>query len=170
MTKHSGKGPTKCFDCEGTRVSTKLGPYRMKLAGDWAATVEDALITSCPDCGGQGVGFKNLEGLMRAIAAAVVAKPTRLAAEEIRFLRTHLGYSGVRLARLLGVGAPTVSRWENGHEPIGAVPDRLLRTLDVIRDGAEGFDVEALAEIGEEQGAPLRLRVRMKDGIWKAAA
>ncbi len=169
MSKQN-KGPRKCLDCGSSRVTTKVGAYRMKLADSWAVTVQDAIITTCEGCAGVGVGFQNLDGLMRAIAAAVVAKPTRLAAEEIKFLRTHLGYSGVQLAKLLGVGPPTVSRWENGHEPIGAVPDRLLRALDVIRDGAENFDVEALAAIGDKPGTPLRLRVRIKDGVWQAAA
>jgi putative zinc finger/helix-turn-helix YgiT family protein len=166
----SGKGTSKCYDCGGAKVTATVGPYRMKLAGEWHATIEDAVITHCGDCGGTGVGLENLDGIMRAIAAAVIRKPSRLAADEIRFLRTHLGWTGIKLAKMLGVGAGTVSRWENGKEPIGPVPDRLLRTLDVIREGAAGFDVDTLANIGDAAGAPLKLRVRKSGGKWKAAA
>lgn len=160
---------SKCYDCGGTRVTETRGPYKMPLAGGkWFVTVEDAILTHCPDCGGHGVGFENLNGIMSAIAAAVVAKPTRLAAQEIRFLRTELDYSGTKLARMLGVTPSTVSRWENGHEPIGAGPDRLLRMIEVQHGGIEGFDVKVLEHIGNEPGAPLRLRVRMTDGQWQA--
>ncbi len=161
---------SKCYDCNGKRVTTTIGPHRMTLAGGWSATVEDAILTHCPDCGGHGVGYRNMLGIMRAIAAAVVAKPTRLAAQEIKFLRSHLLYSGAKLARMLGVTPSTLSRWENGHELIGAGPDRLLRTIEVIHEGVKDFDVKVLEDIGPEPGAPLRLRVRMTDGQWKAAS
>jgi putative transcriptional regulator len=171
MEKKVNKVRNKCHDCGGLKVTSSIGPYKMPLAGGkWFATIEGAELTYCPDCGGHGVGFQKLGPMMRAIAAAVVRKPTRLAPEEIRFLRDHLGYTGRDLARLLGVGPSSVSRWENGKEPIGPVPDRLLRTLEVLRDGVEGFDVQALGTIGDEAGAPMRLRVRMKDGQWRAAA
>ncbi len=164
--KHS----KKCHDCGGTKVSTSTAAYKMPLAnGRWNVTVEDAIITRCPDCGGQGIGLRKLSPMMRAIAAAVVRKPTRLAAAEITFLRLHLGYNGRELAQLLGVGPGTVSRWENGREPIGAVPDRLLRTLEVIREGVD-FDVQTLGTIGDKSGAPLKLRVSLRDGEWRAAA
>jgi hypothetical protein len=84
----------------------------MSLAGKWFATVEDALVTHCPDCGGNRVGFHNMPGITRAIATAMVAKPSQLAAEEIKFLRTHLGYSDAKLCQ--GRGRNSLDPYRGG--------------------------------------------------------
>jgi putative zinc finger/helix-turn-helix YgiT family protein len=160
---------SKCYECGSRDVRERVEPRPMPMCLGWSVLVEETIVTTCGACGEEALGYRKLGPMMRAIAAAVVRKPSRLAPDEIKFLRTHLGYEGKELARLLGVGASTVSRWENGHEPIGVVPDRLLRTLEVIREGVE-FDVEVLGDITSDEGAPMDLRVRMRDGQWKVAA
>ncbi len=155
----------KCPDC-GKSVPLRRAEVPFGLVGKWAATVE-AQVYDCA-CG-RGVIYEALGPMLQAIAATVIRKPSRLAPEELRFLRQHLGLSAKEFGRLVGVTASQVSRWENGA-PVGAAADRLVRMIEVQHDNIQ-FDVQQLAEIGDTAGAPMRLRVgRNKDGSWKAAA
>jgi putative zinc finger/helix-turn-helix YgiT family protein len=54
-----------------------------------------------------------------------------LSAEEIRALRERLDLTQADLARLLRLGANTVSRWESGRNVQTAAMDILLR---IVRD------------------------------------
>ena len=50
-------------------------------------------------------------------------------AQDIKKLRTKLGWSQERLAKYLGISIMTISRWENGHfEPMPLLR-RALREL-----------------------------------------
>jgi len=171
MKKHSKKGGHRCLEC-GAELTEKRAPQPYGLAGDWSVVVEDAIITTCPNCPGYGVGFENVEQLERAVVAAVVNKHGRLAPEEIRFLRTRLGLEAKTLAARLGVTASTMSRWERGREPIGATPERLLRALAALaeRDNA-GFDPSVLDQIDAKDGRPLQLTLRRNaKGEWHRVA
>jgi putative zinc finger/helix-turn-helix YgiT family protein len=167
--KKSTKSAPVCTEC-GEPMQVSRRNYRMRLVEDWAATVEDVEIRHCPSCGGDSPVFERLGELLRSIAAAVIRKPTRLAGEEITFLRGQLDLTGRELAEILGVTSGTMSRWENRHEAIGATPDRLLRTVVALKLPEAGhFEVESLGRIGEA-GAPLRLVARLRQGHWSAAA
>jgi putative zinc finger/helix-turn-helix YgiT family protein len=155
----------KCPDC-GQSVPLRREEVPFGLVGNWAVTVE-AQVYDCA-CG-RGVVYEDVGPMLQAIAAAVIKKPSRLASEEIRFLREHLQMSAKEFGRLLGVTPSQVSRWENGA-PMGATADRLVRMIEVQHDNLE-FDVQQLAKIGDTSRAPMRLSVlRNKDGSWKAAA
>jgi DNA-binding transcriptional regulator YiaG len=156
----------RCGEC-GVTVPLRREEVPFGLAGKWAATVE-ALVYDCA-CG-RGVVYEAVGPMLRAIAVAVIEKPSRLAPEEIKFLRSHLDLTAQEFGELMGVSASQVSRWENGAAPIGAPADRLLRMLEVKHDGVD-FDVQQLRSIGDKPGAPMRIRVlRAKDGKWRAAA
>jgi putative zinc finger/helix-turn-helix YgiT family protein len=159
-----------CSTCGGA-VRRSRENHRMLLVGDWGVTLEGVETSHCATCGERGVAIERLGPLMRGIAAAVVRKRGRLAAPEVTFLRKHLEYTGVRLAKALGVTGPTVSRWETDREPIGPSADRLLRALVLIHDHeADRFD-PAQFEAIEEGAAALRLTLRRdQKGNWAAAA
>jgi putative zinc finger/helix-turn-helix YgiT family protein len=170
------KSSSVCHECGKAGLVTTTETRRYTLAGGWSVAVEGAQVTRCPACGYEGVGFDASGGIERAVAAQVIAKPARLAAEEIVFLREFLDYNGRQMARLLGISAPTLSRWENGHETITGPSDRLFRALVATRRGwtgaaAKNFET-ILERIDDRQAPPLKIRVRMSggDGVWKVAA
>jgi putative zinc finger/helix-turn-helix YgiT family protein len=160
-----------CAVCGAPERRTREN-HRMTLVGDWGVTLENVDVIHCRDCGTRGVAMERMGPLMRGIAAAIVGKKSRLAAAEVTFLRKQIDYTGARLAKALGVTAPTVSRWETGREPIGPVADRLLRTLVVLAsDGEVTMEPERLEAIEDGDGRPLRLTLRQgPHGEWSTAA
>jgi DNA-binding transcriptional regulator YiaG len=161
----------RCAVCGGPERRTREN-FRMPLVGDWGVTLENVEVIHCGNCGGRGVVIERMDPLFRGIAAAVVAKKSRLAAPEVTYLRKHLEYTGARLAKALGVTGPTVSRWETGREPIGPVADRLLRALVLMQSAGElTMDPARFETIEEGNGTPVRLTLRQTaEGTWAAAA
>jgi DNA-binding transcriptional regulator YiaG len=67
------------------------------------------------ECNDEGVIVPQLDQLHDAIARKVASQEQKLLPQEIRFLRTYLGFSGADFARYISVSPETVSRWENGN-------------------------------------------------------
>jgi putative transcriptional regulator len=107
---------------------------------------------------GPGTSIDELNSLHDAIARHVVASPSRLRGQEVRYLRSMLDVSQAGLARILGTKRLTVARWE--AKPSTAIPgtaDRALRLIFALKMGGDDETaalLELLAEIDEaEYGA-----------------
>lgn len=122
----------------------------------------------CTQCDARGVEIPHLDGLHRLLTERIVVKRGRLASSEIRFLRSSMGWTGVEMARHLGVSPEAVSRWENAKDTIGAITDRLVRMV-----AADRLDVpaptEVLAELTDD-AAPLAMRLRFDGTRWAPEA
>lgn len=68
--------------------------------------------------------------------------------------------------------ASTLSRWENGHEKIGATPEALLRALVALEERNQaGFDPSLLEHVSSQPSGPMRLVLRRGvDGGWHRVA
>jgi putative zinc finger/helix-turn-helix YgiT family protein len=159
-----------CLDC-GANLTSHREAHRFAMTGGWFVTVEDVEILRCTKCGYYEVVLEQAEALVKTVAAAVVRKASRLAAGEVAMLRAHLGVTGVELGRGLGVTQFAISRWENGKEKIGAVPERLLRALVMLRDGGEPAAFDVLSHLEDQGGeAPIKLTLRRAGaGAWEVA-
>jgi putative zinc finger/helix-turn-helix YgiT family protein len=140
--------------------------YNYSSCGLPHVTLQGVEVRRCPDCGEHEVVIPRMTELHQAIARAVVTKKARLMAAEVKFLRKHLGWSGADFARHMGVTAETVSRWENGREPMGAVADRLLRLMVVTQAPKTEYPIDALAEL-EDEPAPARVRLSAGRQGWR---
>jgi DNA-binding transcriptional regulator YiaG len=109
-----------------------------------------------------------MEDLHRAISLALIEKPGRLAPAEIRFLRNVLLLEGRELATCMGTTPGTFSRWETGATSMGKVSDRLLRALVLLQPG--GSPPMRFRELGQGEARPLRLRLELASGHWRAQA
>jgi DNA-binding transcriptional regulator YiaG len=112
--------------------------------------------------------IRSIEGLHRAIARAIVEQSARLSGEQVRFLRTYLGWRGVDFAKIMGVGKECVSRWENDHEPIGGTADRALRLLVLAQKPVSDYTPERFTGILESirDERPVALRLERQAGGW----
>lgn len=119
----------------------------------------------CLTCSAREIEIPHIEALHRLLASAIVSKHGRLAPSEIRFLRSSTGWTGVEMARHLGVTPEAVSRWENGKDTIGALADRLVRMVAAAQVGVHA-PVDVLTELTDD-AAPLALRVRFGHDGWR---
>jgi putative zinc finger/helix-turn-helix YgiT family protein len=167
----------RCLECGNETMITGTETRRYPVPGGWSVVVEGAQVTRCPACGLELIGFESSGGIERAVAEQVIGKAAHLAGEELIFLRELLDWTGRKMAAILGVGASTVSRWENGHETITGAADRLVRMvaavhLGLTRDWTRQHLEAVLEGIEDKKAPPLKVRVRMSgsDGQRKVAA
>ncbi len=140
----------KCLNCGGQMVVMEECDY-LYDAGGLRVQVETPIdVRRCPDCGDVEVSIPDLEGLHRAMAKCLIEQRPRLKPEELRFLRLFLGMSGVELARQMSVAPETVSRWENGQQPMGGSAEKLLRLMVVQANGFEE-PTPWLADVANEE-------------------
>lgn len=129
-------------------------PYHYRLSGlDYVYLVNG--FTRHETEYGPGVSIDEVDSLHEEIARHVVASPSRLRGQEVRFLRSMLDVSQAGLARILGTKRVTVARWESKpHTHIPGTADRALRlffALKMAGDGAAVALVDMLAEIDEAE-------------------
>jgi len=99
---------------------------------------------------------------------AVAEKVERLVPEEIRFLRKHLGWSGVDFAAHSGVKPETVSRWENGAKRMRLPLERFLRLCALALEPIDDYSI--LLGMAAEDAAEHRYRLALSDHWVLSAA
>jgi putative zinc finger/helix-turn-helix YgiT family protein len=154
-----------CGEC-GEPMTVSLENHRYDECGLHNVVLGDIEVRRCTACGEEEFVIPAIEQLHRFLAEQLISKRSRLAAEEIRFLRKSLGWSGADFARYMGVDRATVCRWEKDKESqMAATADRLLRLL--VSKGApiENYELENLKEIGEHVASET-MRVARRARSW----
>jgi putative zinc finger/helix-turn-helix YgiT family protein len=114
----------------------KRGTLRLPVNGEEVA-VPSAAHLKCPNCGEVVLRFQDSKRLGEDAISIYRKKHGLLSADEIRSIREHFHLTQAELARLLRLGANTVSRWEAGRNVQTASMDMLLR---LIRDVPGSID------------------------------
>lgn len=157
----------KCFCC-----STKMKKEKRDLdytdCGLKNVVLRNIDFWVCPTCGEEEYELSNLAGLHELLASAIAEQPNKLLPEEIRFLRTHLGWGGKEFARHISVVPETVSRWENGKGNIDNTAEKLLR-LYILKGAGPFRDYDELQEMGKTiRKTSLKRTIEFKkNNIWK---
>ena len=128
----------------GTMMAEKRGTLRLPINGEEIA-VRAAAHLSCPKCGEVVLRFQDSKRLGEDAIAIYRKKHALLSADDIRAIRERFALKQADLARLLRLGANTVSRWEAGRNVQTAAMDILLRmirdlpgSIDYLRGHAQG--------------------------------
>jgi putative zinc finger/helix-turn-helix YgiT family protein len=108
----------------------KRSTLRLPVNGE-EITVPSSLHLSCPKCGEIVLRFQDAKRLHEDAIAIYRKKHGLLSADQLRAIRERFNFTQADLARLLRLGANTVSRWESGRNVQTAAMDLLLR---LIRD------------------------------------
>lgn len=94
-------------------------------------SVPSAVHLRCPKCGEVVLRLSDSRRLQEDAIAIYRKKHGLFSADEIRALRQRFGLTQSELARLLRLGANTISRWESGRNVQTEALEMLLR---LIRD------------------------------------
>jgi putative transcriptional regulator len=156
----------KCSEC-GATITRVRENYSYAASGLPHVTLVGIEVRRCKGCGEHDAVLPKIEQLHKVIALALIGKHARLTGAEVRYLRKYFGWSGAAFARHIGVTPASVFRWENARKEMGAVADRLLRLMVVTKAAVDGYPLDLLAEIGEKS-VPVRLRVELAKGGWRA--
>jgi putative zinc finger/helix-turn-helix YgiT family protein len=147
-------------------MDTKIGPHNYSECGLANVILVNVEMSRCRDCGETEVAILNVEGLHRAMAHAIIRKRARLVSQEIRFLRKYLGWSGVDFARHIGVAPETVSRWEQGTNPMGPTADRALRLMVARMEPMAEYPLDELKGVDRPTKSTVKLRMLAQDNDW----
>jgi putative zinc finger/helix-turn-helix YgiT family protein len=118
-----------CPNC-GTKMLERRGRLCLPINGE-EISVPSARFLRCPNDGEIVLRFLDSKRLHEDAIAIYRRKHGLLSADEIRVIRERFDLTQSNLARLLRLGANTVSRWESGRNVQTAAMDILLR---LIRD------------------------------------
>ncbi len=133
----------KCHECGSTKLKEQSKGLHLELdVGTFAMPDAPALV--CQNCGTSSTNAKYLEAF-ELIVAGFLAQHGAATPNTFRFMRKAVGLGAGELAELLDVTRETVSRWENGKQPLerralaivgGLVLDRIdgkTQTADRLR-------------------------------------
>jgi len=125
----------KCRECGEIAVAARRKEHPYIECGLQTVLVKGMEIRACSACKARQIVVQRVLELHQTIAMALARKPSRLAGDEIRFMRKHIDWSGKDLARHMGVAHETVSRWEHQREFMSAMADRLFKLIVVLKCG-----------------------------------
>jgi len=130
-----------CPDCSAM-MRERRGLLHLPVNGEDVAA-PDVPHLRCPRCHEVVLRMDQARDLRQRAFETYRRKYRLLAADEIRAIRERHGLTQAQLARLLRLGANTLSRWEAGRIVQTAAMDVLLRlvrdvpgSLDYLRRGA----------------------------------
>lgn len=162
----------KCDECGGPVTTERNAVRRYDIGGLPHVELHGVEVTRCTACGKEEIAIPRIAQLHRVLAEQFVRQHRMLAPVEVRFLRKHVGLAAGDFAQRMGVARETVSRWETGASPMGAVADRLLRLLVVTHEPTDNYAVDDLLRELNDTPAPDNLSsVALRNsraGGWKA--
>jgi putative zinc finger/helix-turn-helix YgiT family protein len=157
-----------CLECGAPmKVDRSRGVVPYTLAGLPQVLLYGVEVRRCAN-GHEETAIPRIAQLHRLIASLLVRKPARLAPEEIRFLRKHLGYSQADFARRMGVAPESVSRWETGAIAMKPTAENLLRLMVVTQAPIRDYSLDTLARV-TGRPKPIAMKLKSTKDTWQAA-
>jgi putative zinc finger/helix-turn-helix YgiT family protein len=161
----------KCENC-GAQMKSGRENYQYRESGLENVTLVGLEVRHCPNCGEHEAVIPAIAELHRVLAYAVALKPSRLVPAEMRFLRKYFGYGQEEFAALLGTRPETVSRWENGKQPMNPMTERALRLLTYVKAPVKEHPPEevfkTLSEIDDRSPKPVLVKATNRRKGWTA--
>ena len=96
------------------------------------------LETLVDDHGEEVLHIRNVNGLHKLIARAIVHRDAAMSSLDLRFLRTEMGFTQSQLATPIHCDAKTIARWEKDQIPVPEAVEVNIRVLAVEKLDLEG--------------------------------
>lgn len=125
----------RCLECGG-EMTRSLDPIQTVFKGD-NLNIEGVEHWKCEHCGELEYDSVDLDALDLAENRAYRELHKLLAPKDIRSIRKRYGLTQSQFELMLGVSAPTVSRWETGSVVQTKVADNLMRVIGEFPEAAE---------------------------------
>jgi hypothetical protein len=116
-------------------------PYRIDEG--IIVVIRNAPMVKCSVCGAMYFkdGFE--ESFLKHLAQKMVLSTRNLHKNEIRFLRTYIGYTQEKLAQVLGVSKPVISKYESAtNKDERAMDDGMLVRFKLVVAGEMGLVIK----------------------------
>jgi transcriptional regulator with XRE-family HTH domain len=116
-----------------------------------------------------------LKQLMRLIARDLVLSKSDLTGPEVRFLRKRLGKKATEYCKYLGLEPETLSRIENGKQPISSATEKLARLSYAILSEEPGLydHARTILQSMLDEFKPTKEKIVLEirdDNEWREAA
>jgi len=166
----------KCDECGNKysqRRATRSKPYAYSESGLSDVLLIGVTVYRCEACAVESAVIPRVEELHECMVRSLVAKPTLLNGEEVRFLRKHAGLKSAEFAALIGQTPENVSRVENGRQKsLNRSADKLVRAIihaAINSPAVKDVLLEAAVEIEDIQRRQ-KARFLIKGQHWQLAA
>jgi YgiT-type zinc finger domain-containing protein len=158
-----------CPQC-GRPLAATRDDHVYTESGLGTVILQDVTLLACATCNERLVVIPRLDGLHRAVAAALAGKRAPLMPREVAYLRKYLGWSTTEFARFLVETPETVTRWEDAGaapQPLPPAAERLLRLMVSTTTGEGPLPLPLLLELGVGDRESLWLRMELTEQGWR---
>jgi putative zinc finger/helix-turn-helix YgiT family protein len=134
-----------CPICESDSIRVQVEDIQLDNLGLNKVTLKNVHVTYCNDCNHVSKSLPKQKLIKKELAEALCQSQRPLTGSEFTYLKNHLNYTGVQLAKILGATNVSISRWEKEEHAINAQADRCLRAL-VLAKANRTIQMEVLFE------------------------
>ncbi len=175
----------RCTCSNGLMERSVKAEHVEDLGGIVVKVLNAVVVQRCSDCGEEMTGIPDLQGLARAAAMARALNPARLTGKEVKFIRRALDLTQKEFAEKMELSTEHVCRWENDHNGVGAMSEKLARhnaCALLHEEGVCDYDPKTIVDMRfvpyPDGGLPpiemVRVRLRPRneedEGIWSEVA
>lgn len=161
----------KCANCDSTKeLKREIITHRFKESGLDNVTLHGVKLYRCTKCGEAFYDFGDVNQLNGLIADILLRKKDLLTGQEIRFLRTHAGYSSEMFSRIIGLDKTSLSRIENGRAKVSTQVNMIVRFVVVGKLADRDYDMHDLMDAFEKKNLISFKNAEFKasvKGLWK---
>ena len=156
----------QCPSCDSKRqMKVETVVHKFKESGLDNIVLHGVKQYRCAQCGEVLYDLGDVNQLNRLIADILLRKKELLTGQEIRFLRTHIGYSSEMFARILGLDKTSLSRIENNRSKISNQVNMAVRFAVAGKMADRDYDMHDLIDAIENDHL-----ISFKQAEFKASA
>ncbi|MBN9036187.1 helix-turn-helix domain-containing protein [Novosphingobium sp. SCN 63-17] len=133
----------------------------------------DGLDFVIDDDGDEIITIPAVNELHHVIALGIISHKHGMSGDELRFLRTEMGYTQAELAELVHHDKQSIGRWERGEYEIDSTAEAIIRRLAIEKlnlNTDSGIDELSRRSIPTVQPQPINIRRANDNGGYQLMA